>query len=193
MNSSPDNIARRGELMISPAPIEAGRVMNSSPNSNDREVKSSNKPKYVLALSPPLPNEDISTGKPNEDDDGFRNKYRSHQNTLSISSYLSDRRREEASSLSRRIPLSLSDRLDSDCSRLLSSKRDLIVERVIQPEKDRATEIDLIPSSEDHNLGRGRNINQKNISLINQEQKLMEGEMFWNLDDITLLSANTIV
>ena len=161
MNSSPDNIARRGELMISPAPIEAGRVMNSSPNLNDREAKSSNNPKYVLALSPPLPSEDMSTGKQNENDDGFRSKYGSHQNTLSISSYLLDRRQGEASSPSRRIPLSLSDRLDSDCSRLLSSKRDLIVERVIQPEQERATEIDLSPSSEDHTLDRGANFNQK--------------------------------
>ena len=161
MNSSPDNIARRGELMISPAPVEAGRVMDSSPTLTDREASSSSKPKYVLALSPPIPSDNIASGNQNEDDDGLRNRYGSHQNTLSISSYLLDRRREEASSSSRRIPLSLSDRLDSDCSRLLSSKRDLIVERVIQPEKERATEIDLIPSSEDHSLGRGRNINQK--------------------------------
>lgn len=160
MNSSPDNIARRGELMISPAPIEAGRVVDSSPTLSDREANSSSKPKYILALSPPLPTDDISRGNQNEDD-GFTNKYGSHQNTLSISSYMLDRRRGETSPPSRGIPQSLSDRLDSDCSRLLSSKRDLIVERVIQPDREGATEIDLSRSSVGDSIERRTNSNQK--------------------------------
>ena len=160
MNSSPDNIARRGELMISPAPIEAGRVVDTSPTLSEREENSGSKPKYILALSPPLATDDISRGNRNEDD-GFTNKYGSHQNTLSISSYMLDRRRGETSSPSRGIPQSLSDRLDSDCSRLLSSKRDLIVERVIQPDREGTTEIDLSRSSVGDSIERRTNSNQK--------------------------------
>ena len=159
MNSSPDNIARRGELLISPAPKDEDRVVDS-PILNEREKKGFNKPKYVLALSPPVTSESLAAHKQSEDDDQYKSRY-GLQKSLNLSSYLLDRHRRESSPPPTRIPLSLSDRLDSDCSRLLSSKRDLIVERIIQPEQERATEIDLSPSSEEHSLDRGANFNQK--------------------------------
>merc|ERR1719189_1973128 len=87
-----------------------------------------------------------------------------HQKKFNASSpYLLDRNRRESSSPNAaRVPLSLSERLDSDCNRLLSSKRDLIVERIIQPEHERmSTKADLTPSSREHSLDQGAHLNQK--------------------------------
>ena len=157
MNSSPDNIARRGELLISPAPKESDHNAHS-PILNDKRFSN---PKYVLALSPPPSSVQnmSSVQRQTEDEDECKNK---KYGSLKVSSYLLNRHRErESSPPLTRIPLSLSDRLDSDCSRLLSSKRDLIVERVIQPELETASEVDLTPSSEEHSLDRGTNFKHK--------------------------------
>ena len=165
MNSSPDNIARRGELLISPAPKDAGSHTLDSPTFNEREKKDSKKQKYILALTPPIPSECMSTRKHEDEEHGeeYKNTYGASKKLNVPSSYLLDRHRRESSPpQSARVPLSLSERLDSDCSRLLSSKRDLIVERIIQPDhENRASEIDLTPSSEEHSLERGTNFNQK--------------------------------
>ena len=158
MNSSPDNIARRGELLISPAPKEIASDVESATTLTEREQKTFNNPKYVLALSPPIPTDG------NETEMEYKSKYGLSPKTLKISSYLLDRHRnrERSPTPSARIPLSLSDRLDSDCSRLLSSKRDLIVERVIQPEHEKmSTKADLTPSSKEHSLDQGAHLNQK--------------------------------
>ena len=158
MNSSPDNIARRGELLISPAPKEIASDVESATTLTEREQKTFNNPKYVLALSPPIPTDG------NETEMEYKSKYGLSPKTLKISSYLMDRHRnrERSPTPPARIPLSLSDRLDSDCSRLLSSKRDLIVERVIQPEHEKmSTKADLTPSSREDSLDQGAHLNQK--------------------------------
>ena len=158
MNSSPDNIARRGELLISPAPKEIASDVESATTLTDREQKNFNNPKYVLALSPPIPTDS------NETEMEYKGKYGISPKTLKISSYLLERHRnrERTPPPPSRIPLSLSDRLDSDCSRLLNSKRDLIVERVIQPDQEKVSmEADLTPSSKEQSLDQGAHLNQK--------------------------------
>ena len=77
MNSSPDNIARRGELLISPAPKEEGSHATDSPTFNEREKKGFQKQKYVLALTPPIPSDCMSTSKEEdgEDDEEYKNTY----------------------------------------------------------------------------------------------------------------------
>ena len=79
MNSSPDNIARRGELLISPAPKEiASDVVESATTLTEREQKTFNSPKYVLALSPPIPTDG------NETEMEYKSKYGLSSKTLKI-------------------------------------------------------------------------------------------------------------
>ena len=151
INCSSSSITHRGELLISPASNE--RLSNvDAPIADEKDAENAGARQYVLALSPPIPSEYVSAQKQTSDPVQQRNSYDSLK-ILNLSSYSAERQHRELSPPNTRIPLSLSDRLDSDCSRLLSSKRDLIIERVIPTEQDKGANHHRSPSTDDFTLG----------------------------------------